>query len=180
MRSAEVLRRIAKVHNHSLKAPRIACNRVSSCRCAESFVCRARGSVVCQHGSCEVKARVRARGTRGQNWYGEKKVNFIRSRVRTQNSWLLHLAGDHHMSYESKQTLHRAHLMRCMLSANLVGRLAFLLHVSWNARPGITRAFFLGTLARHAFSNRVSANSGRGPALRKRHARKAPVLWPRG
>ena len=114
-----VLRRIAKVHNHSLKAPRIACNRVSSCRCTVLFVCRARGSVVCPHRPCEVKARVRARGTRGQNWYGEKKVNFIRSRVRTQNSWLLHLAGDHHANYETKQTLHRAHLMRCMLSANL-------------------------------------------------------------
>ena len=88
--------------------------------------------------SLKVKAKVRARGTRGQNWnprlvllsrnfpfalvpsrYNEKRVNFIRARVRTQNAWLLHLAGDHHASYENKQVLHTPHLMRCMLSANL-------------------------------------------------------------
>ena len=51
--------------------------------------------------------------------YGEKRVNFIRSHVRTQNSWLLHLAGDFHGSYENKQVLHSPHLMRCMLSSNL-------------------------------------------------------------
>lgn len=40
------------------------------------------------------EAKVRARGTRGSNWYTEKRVSFLRSKVRTQSSWLLHLAGD--------------------------------------------------------------------------------------
>ena len=34
-------------------------------------------------------------------------MSFIRSKVRTQNSWLLHLAGDFHSSFETKQLLHR-------------------------------------------------------------------------
>ena len=52
-----MIRKIAKVHNHSLK----------------------------------VKARLRARGARGQTWYGEKRAKLIRSKTRAQNSWLLHL-----------------------------------------------------------------------------------------
>lgn len=67
----------------------------------------------------KIKAKVRARGTRGQNWYSDKRVGFIRCRVRTQNAWLLHLAGDFHASFETKQLLHRPHLMRCMLTSNL-------------------------------------------------------------
>ena len=58
-------------------------------------------------------------GTRGQNWYSDKRVGFIRCKVRTQNAWLLHLAGDFHASFETKQLLHRPHLMRCMLTSNL-------------------------------------------------------------
>ena len=83
-----------------------------------------------RHTSCETdgpgrgwwdgrEAKVRARGTRGQNWYSEKRVNFIRSKVRTQSSWLLHLAGDFHGAFETKQVLHTPHLMRCMLTSNL-------------------------------------------------------------
>ena len=67
----------------------------------------------------KIKAKVRARGTRGQNWYGDKRVSFIRSKVRTQNAWLLHLAGDFHASFETKQVLHRPHLMRVMLTSNM-------------------------------------------------------------
>ena len=67
----------------------------------------------------EREAKVRARGTRGQNWYSDKRVAFIRSKVRAQNSWLLHLAGDFHPNFETKQVLHRPHLMRCMLTGNL-------------------------------------------------------------
>jgi hypothetical protein len=43
----------------------------------------------------KIKAKVRARGQRGQNWYSDRRVSFLRSKCRTQNSWLLHLAGDH-------------------------------------------------------------------------------------
>ena len=63
--------------------------------------------------------RARYPGTRGQNWYGEKRVSFIRSKVRTQNAWLLHLAGDFHGRFETKQVLHRPHHMRVMLTSNL-------------------------------------------------------------
>ena len=69
--------------------------------------------------SLKIKARVRPRGSRGQNWYGERRVKLIRSKTRTQNSWLLHLAGDHHPSFESKPVMHTPHYMRCMLNANL-------------------------------------------------------------
>ena len=65
------------------------------------------------------EAKVRARGTRGQNWYTEKRVSFLRSKVRTQSSWLLHLAGDFHVNFETKPLLHTQHLMRCMLTSNL-------------------------------------------------------------
>ena len=65
------------------------------------------------------EAKVRARGTRGQNWYSDKRVSFIRSKVRVQSSWLLHLAGDFHGSFETKQVLHKSHLMRVMLTSNL-------------------------------------------------------------
>ena len=58
-------------------------------------------------------------GTRGTNWYGEKRTSFIRSKVRTQNAWLLHLAGDFHGAFETKQVLHRPHHMRVMLTSNL-------------------------------------------------------------
>ena len=65
------------------------------------------------------EAKVRARGTRGQNWYTEKRVSFLRSKVRTQSSWLLHLAGDFHVNFETKPLLHTQHLIRCMLTSNL-------------------------------------------------------------
>ena len=67
----------------------------------------------------KIKAKVRARGQRGQNWYSDRRVSFLRSKCRTQNSWLLHLAGDHHASFETKPLLHRPHLMRCMLTSKL-------------------------------------------------------------
>ena len=46
-------------------------------------------------------------------------MSFLRSKVRTQSSWLLHLAGDFHVNYETKPLLHTQHLMRCMLTSNL-------------------------------------------------------------
>ena len=46
-------------------------------------------------------------------------MSFLRSKVRTQSSWLLHLAGDFHFNFETKPLLHTQHLMRCMLTSNL-------------------------------------------------------------
>ena len=60
-----------------------------------------------------------AKGTRGQNWYSDKRVAFIRSKAKPQSSWLLHLAGDHHQNFETKPLLHGQHMMRCMLTSNL-------------------------------------------------------------
>ena len=51
--------------------------------------------------------------------YSDKRVAFIRSKVKPQSSWLLHLAGDHHQNFETKPLLHGQHMMRCMLTANL-------------------------------------------------------------
>ena len=37
------------------------------------------------HAHCiKIKARVRAKGQRGTGWYGEKRVQFLRSKCRTQ------------------------------------------------------------------------------------------------
>ena len=41
----------------------------------------------------KVKARVRAKGTRGTNWYGESRVAFLRKRCRTQMLWNITIAG---------------------------------------------------------------------------------------
>ena len=48
------------------------------------------------HHSIKIRGMVRARGQRGNNWYSERRVAYIRSKVRTQNLWHLHLAGDWH------------------------------------------------------------------------------------
>ena len=80
-----VVRRIAKVHNHSLK----------------------------------VKGKCRARGARGQQWYHDHRVQFIRRRVRTQSLWNLHLAGDWHTASETAPAASHPHLMRVMLVSNL-------------------------------------------------------------
>ena len=69
--------------------------------------------------SIKIKAKVRSRGTRGQNWYSESRVQFIRKKARTQSLWNLHLAGDWHHSVETVPTGSRPHLMRCMLISNL-------------------------------------------------------------
>ena len=69
----------------------------------------------------KVKARVRARGQRGGGFYGEKKVAYLRRKCKTQNLWLLQLAGDFHTSYETEEVVDptKQHMMRAMLSANL-------------------------------------------------------------
>ena len=69
----------------------------------------------------KIKARVRARGTRGANWYGEKKVAYLRRKCRTQNLWHLQLAGDFHEAFEEEEIVDpsKRHLMRAMLTANI-------------------------------------------------------------
>ena len=71
--------------------------------------------------SLKIKARVRPRGQRRGGFYGEKTVAYYRRKCRTQNLWLLHLAGDYHTSYETEEILDptKQHMMRVMLSANL-------------------------------------------------------------
>jgi hypothetical protein len=67
----------------------------------------------------KIKARVRARGSRGAQWYGERRADCIRRKVRTQALWNLLLAGDWHASAETKPHPPNSHLMRVMLVANL-------------------------------------------------------------
>ena len=69
----------------------------------------------------KIKARVRAKGQRGSNWYGEKRVEYLRRRCRTSNLWLLQLSGDFHPSFETEPIvdLEKHHMMRGMLTANL-------------------------------------------------------------
>ena len=69
----------------------------------------------------KIKARVRAKGQRGSNWYGEKRVEYLRRKCRTSNLWLLQLSGDFHPSFETEPIvdLEKHHMMRAMLTANL-------------------------------------------------------------
>ena len=69
----------------------------------------------------KIKARVRAKGQRGSNWYGEKRVEYLRRKCRTSNLWLLQLSGDFHPSFETEPIvdLEKHHMMRAMLAANL-------------------------------------------------------------
>ena len=71
--------------------------------------------------SLKVKARVRARGTRGQHWYNERRTQLARKRSRTQALWNLHLAGDWHPDSEIRSPPTRPHMMRTMLVSNLAG-----------------------------------------------------------
>ena len=69
----------------------------------------------------KIKARVRAKGQRGSNWYGEKRVEYLRRKCRTSNLWLLQLSGDFRPSFETEPIadLEKHHIMRAMLTANL-------------------------------------------------------------
>ena len=67
----------------------------------------------------KVRGMVRARGQRGNNWYSEKRVAYIRSKTRTQNLWQLHLAGDWHENFETEAPKTNPHMARAMMTANL-------------------------------------------------------------
>ena len=67
-----------------------------------------------------IKARVRARGSRGQNWYSETRSQFVKKKARTQSLWMLHIAGDFHESLERERPKPtKPVLMRVMLVSNL-------------------------------------------------------------
>ena len=51
----------------------------------------------------KIKGKVRARGARGQQWYSDAKVQFVRKKAHTQNLWNLQLAGDWRPSLETVQ-----------------------------------------------------------------------------
>ena len=86
--------------------------------------------------------------------YSDKRVAFIRSKVKPQSSWLLHLAGDHHQNFETKPLLHGQHMMRCMLTANLaLDRACF--------RVDCSTAFVRQERAKH--------KQNPGPAVRQRN-----------
>ena len=67
----------------------------------------------------KVKARVRARGSRGQNWYSETRSQFVKKKARTQSLWMLHLSGDFHDTLERETPKSKPILMRVMLVSNL-------------------------------------------------------------
>ena len=62
--------------------------------------------------SIKIKAKVRARGTRSQQWYAESRVQMLRKKCRTQSLWNLHLAGDWHYAAETEPQGSRPHMMR--------------------------------------------------------------------
>ena len=66
-----------------------------------------------------IKGRVRARGSRGQNWYSETRSQFVKKKARTQSLWMLHLAGDFHHTLERETPRPKPILMRVMLVSNL-------------------------------------------------------------
>ena len=66
-----------------------------------------------------VKARVRARGVTGHQYFNERRTELCRAKARTQQVWSLQLAGDWFPAYETKVPALRPHYMRVMLTANL-------------------------------------------------------------
>ena len=69
--------------------------------------------------SLRVKAKIRAKGARGQHWFNDRKCDWVRKRARTQNLWILHMAGDWHPSFETERPSANPHMMRVMLTNNL-------------------------------------------------------------
>ena len=66
--------------------------------------------------SIKIKAKVRARGTRSQQWYAESRVQMLRKKCRTQSLWNLHLAGDWHYAAETEPQGSRPHMMRLAIT----------------------------------------------------------------
>ena len=68
-------------------------------------------SAVANH-TLKVKARLRARGSRGNNWYSDSRTEYIRKKARTQSLFNLCLSGDFHESLETEKPNAKPHLMR--------------------------------------------------------------------
>ena len=60
----------------------------------------------------KIKARVRARGARGANWYSESRSKSIKKKARTQSLWNLTPAADFHEALETERPNVKPHLMR--------------------------------------------------------------------
>ena len=58
-------------------------------------------------------------GTRGENWYHDRRAEWARKKARTQALWLLMLAGDWHPRLERERPHPKPHMMRVMLISNL-------------------------------------------------------------
>ena len=85
----------------------------------------------------KIKARVRARGARGQDsgregaesgaesrasvqeWFTQGRAAIAQKKSRTQMQWMLQLAGDWHASEETAVPHPEPHMMRVMLVSNL-------------------------------------------------------------
>ena len=65
----------------------------------------------------KIKDRVRARGSRGQNWYSETRSQFVKKKARTQSLWMLHIAGDFHESLERERPKPKPVLMTGSMGA---------------------------------------------------------------
>ena len=86
-----VVRRISRKHNHSIKTAgglNVYQNKRIVLRC-------------CKYLFNRIKGKVRARGTRGQQWYSEGRVQMLRKKCRTQSLFNLHIAGDWHYAHET-------------------------------------------------------------------------------
>jgi hypothetical protein len=119
--------------------------------------------------SVKIKARVKPKGQQGNNCYGEKKVQALRRKTRTQSLWLLHLAGHHHASYDAAEggalAIGIRHCMRVMLNSNIAvenrfangtqGRLIYWEPGQVEAKKAIPSTWF-GLMAR--FVKETSAN----------------------
>lgn len=111
----------------------------------------------------KIKARVRAKGSRGHNWFHQRQMEWCRGRARVQSLWVLQLAGDFHGTFESGRPTANPHLMRCMLTQNI--------DVEQRFANGIS-TFSLS----NAFSKLLLLSSP-APALhRLRHSGKAAML----
>ena len=108
------MRRIAKTHNHTLKdSGFFYCTRVGGQKYGTVALTQQIKSTL------EIKARIRARGTRGENWYSDRRAEWARKKARTQALWYLQLAKDFHGILETETPHPRQHLMRCMLVSNV-------------------------------------------------------------
>ena len=66
---------------------------------------------------------MRAKGS--ETSYGDRRIKWVRSKVRAQSLWSLHLAGDFQETFETAQLRAGRHLQRVMLIANLAMDMRF-------------------------------------------------------